>query len=117
MHWGTGGLTTDIGQVMGTTNVTLTTAQMPAHIHTVTAAITSAGAPPSQRVAIPTAAAYLGASASPNRAYQATPSTFGAPLSPKAIGLTGSSLPHDNMQPYLVCNFCICLYGVFPSRS
>lgn len=26
-------------------------------------------------------------------------------------------LPHENRQPYLVLNFCICLQGIFPSRN
>jgi microcystin-dependent protein len=26
-------------------------------------------------------------------------------------------VPHDNMQPYLVVNFCISLYGAFPPHS
>ncbi len=28
----------------------------------------------------------------------------------------GSSLPHNNMQPYLVLNYCIALQGIFPPR-
>ena len=40
-----------------------------------------------------------------------------APFSPKAISAIGSSQPHDNMQPYLVLNFCIALEGIFPSRN
>lgn len=34
----------------------------------------------------------------------------------QACGITGGSLPHNNMQPYLVVNFCIALQGVFPQR-
>jgi len=29
----------------------------------------------------------------------------------------GSGFPHNNMQPYLVLNFCIALQGVFPPRT
>jgi len=29
----------------------------------------------------------------------------------------GGSSPHNNMQPYLVVNFCIALQGLFPSRN
>ncbi|MGB3181823.1 MAG: tail fiber protein [Cyclobacteriaceae bacterium] len=33
------------------------------------------------------------------------------------IGNTGGGLGHQNMQPYQVLNYIICLYGIFPSRS
>jgi microcystin-dependent protein len=33
-----------------------------------------------------------------------------------AFGPTGSSFPHNNMQPYLVLNFCISMQGVYPAR-
>jgi microcystin-dependent protein len=38
-------------------------------------------------------------------------------LSPKAIGSAGGSQPHDNMVPFLVINFIISLFGIFPSQS
>ena len=38
-------------------------------------------------------------------------------MSPEAIGNAGGGQPHDNMQPYLVINFCIALQGVFPSQQ
>ena len=34
-----------------------------------------------------------------------------------AIGPTGGSQPHENMQPYLCINFIISLFGVFPSQT
>src|SRR3984885_2959708 len=57
MHWGSaGGLpTTVIGQSQGQPNVTLTTAQIPAHTHAATAA-TGAGA---ERTASPGPTSYL----------------------------------------------------------
>jgi microcystin-dependent protein len=30
---------------------------------------------------------------------------------------SGGGLAHNNLQPYLVLNFCIALQGIFPSRS
>jgi microcystin-dependent protein len=35
----------------------------------------------------------------------------------QAISVTGGSLPHNNMQPFLTLNFCIALQGVFPPRT
>jgi microcystin-dependent protein len=34
-----------------------------------------------------------------------------------AMALNGGNLPHNNMMPYLVVNFCIALQGVFPPRQ
>jgi microcystin-dependent protein len=33
------------------------------------------------------------------------------------IGLTGGGNAHQNMQPYQVINWIICMFGVYPSRS
>jgi len=35
----------------------------------------------------------------------------------QAIGVAGGSLPHNNLQPYLVVTFIIALQGVFPPRG
>jgi microcystin-dependent protein len=32
------------------------------------------------------------------------------------LGISGGSLPHNNMMPYLTLSFCIALQGVFPPR-
>ena len=34
-----------------------------------------------------------------------------------AVGSTGSSLAHNNMQPFLALNYIIAIQGVFPSRN
>jgi microcystin-dependent protein len=34
-----------------------------------------------------------------------------------AVGVGGSSQPHNNMQPYLVLNYCISLVGIYPPRG
>ncbi|MGB1253894.1 MAG: phage tail protein [Candidatus Promineifilaceae bacterium] len=33
------------------------------------------------------------------------------------VGLTGSGNSHENMQPFLVINYCIALQGIFPPRT
>lgn len=38
-------------------------------------------------------------------------------LNPASVANVGGSQPHENMQPYLVLNFCIALQGLFPSRN
>lgn len=42
-----------------------------------------------------------------------TPAAMGSQM----VGATGGSQGHENMQPYLVVNFCIALQGLFPSRN
>ncbi|MGK5077314.1 phage tail protein [Janthinobacterium sp. HLX7-2] len=39
-----------------------------------------------------------------------------ATLNPAAIGITGGSQPHNNMQPYLALYFCIATQGIYPPR-
>jgi microcystin-dependent protein len=34
----------------------------------------------------------------------------------RALAPNGSSLPHNNILPYQVLNYCIAMQGVFPSR-
>ncbi len=50
------------------------------------------------------------------------PSAYAPPgtavtMSPQALSLTGSSQPHNNLQPYLTLNFCIALQGIYPPRT
>jgi microcystin-dependent protein len=106
---GTGpGLSTRaLGQRSGQENVTLTTGQLPSHTHTANAhagngsSDNPTGLLPAQNPAgIPEYAA--GANAA---------------LAANAIGNTGSSQAHNNMQPFLGLNYIIALVGTFPSRN
>lgn len=114
MHWGQGnGLTNrNIGETLGTPQVTLTSQQLPSHTHMVTVgeqSITQQGSP------TPSATAWYGdSSPAPGYSNSAT-----APLqfSPKAVSPAGGSQPHQNLQPLLTLNFCISLFGIFPSRN
>jgi microcystin-dependent protein len=109
MHAGQGpGLSNRLlGEQAGAETHTLTVAEMPAHSH---AASARAG---------------NGTSASPGGLLPArdpagTPHYGSGPdttLAPEAIGVAGGSQPHENMQPYLVINYCIALQGVFPPQS
>ncbi len=39
------------------------------------------------------------------------------PLHQGSISVTGNNKPHPNVPPYLVLNFCICLNGLYPSKT
>jgi microcystin-dependent protein len=116
MHWGTGisGQTTTIGQAQGVTLVTLTQAQTPQHTHTITAQEEGPGGDP-EKVPVPGPNTWLG-DANPSGLWNSTP-TVNTALAGNAITPVGGSQPHDNMQPYLAINFCMSLFGIFPSRN
>lgn len=94
------------GQKAGEETVTLSKAQMPYHEHTYGVS-SSVGNSPDPR------SASIGESSS---------LPYGAPATLVAMGTSmtasvGGGQGHENMQPYLVVNFCIALQGLFPSRN
>jgi microcystin-dependent protein len=105
----------NIGEVLGTPDVTLTEAQLPAHTHTLTAQNLDANsaAPAGQFLANSNQEGPRGRI--PFSTY--APLAAQTPMAPPAIGSTGGSQSHENMQPYLAINMCIALVGIFPSRS
>ncbi len=119
MHWGTGpgGFNTVLGEVQGTPSVTLLTSEIPAHTHTISAAHLPAGSL-SERSAGPntTGTSYLSQTAG-GFSYKAAPASPNTAFSISAIQTAGSSLPHENRQPFLVVNFCIAYEGIFPARN
>jgi len=115
IHQGTGKFTTVIGQVMGSSQITLTAAQLPAHTHMITAAQVPSGGVV-DRIPAPSATSYL-ADASDNGVYLTNPGALNATLAAGAIGTSGGSQPHVNAQPYLVITFCIALFGIYPSQN
>jgi len=99
-----------LAESAGVSSVTLTTQQIPTHSHTLVGSnATAAGTNPAGTVL-----AHLPA-AGVQSAYGST-APFGA-LDGSSIGPVGGSQPHDNMQPYLVVNFIISLFGIFPHQS
>ena len=116
MHQGTSSqMTTTIGQVQGTETITLSTAQMPSHTHTITVGqLPSGGVVDRQQTPSPTT--YL---SDPNNdgTYNNQSPTLDATAASQSIGMAGGSQPHENLQPYQVVNFCISLYGIYPSQN
>lgn len=115
MHWGSNaGVVTIIGEPQGTSAITLTAMQMPVHMHTISAANVPTGAS-AERSAGPKTNSFL-AQTTGATAY-VSGKTADTPFNAAAMSSAGSSLPHENMQPYLTINFCIALEGIFPTRS
>jgi microcystin-dependent protein len=101
-----------LGETGGEPSVTLLVSEMPAHNHTAFA---------STNVASPTSSpagnvwgALPGRPTPPSIYAGVNPNTQ---MNPLALQIAGSSLPHNNMSPYLCVNFCIAMQGVFPPRQ
>ena len=95
----------------GTETVTLTIATMPAHTHALTGTSTVA------TVKTPTGHALANDTSPAADFYAAATGNPLTTLSPNSIGVGGGNQPHDNMQPFLVLNYCIANSGLFPSRN
>jgi microcystin-dependent protein len=116
MHQGTSSqMTTVLGQAQGTETVTVTTATMPAHNHTITMGQVPSGGVV-DRQAAPSSTTYL-SNSNNDGVYNRSSPTLNATLSNNTIGLAGGSQPHENMQPYQVISFCIAYTGIYPSQS
>jgi microcystin-dependent protein len=98
-----------IGETFGEQSVTLTSAEMPAHQHSLTL---YAQPDTSKRASSPASGNAV------SNPTASSPFVTTGPLvafSPNLVGPTGGGQPHENQQPYLAVNFCIALQGVFPS--
>jgi microcystin-dependent protein len=112
IHQGTnsnGNGTYFIGASSGTENVTLLLNEIPAHTHSILATTNTAV------LKRPTSGTRYAASSSGNTFYAAPASTTA--IAPTTVATTGGNLPHSNIQPYLTLNWCIALFGVFPTRN
>lgn len=111
MHPGRGpGLTARrLGERGGVEMVTLSEAQMANHNHTL-----RSYARPGD-LADPTGHSL--ARSSGGNAYQDDTSNNLVQLNGAAVGNTGGSQAHNNMQPFLTLNFIIALQGLYPSRG
>lgn len=109
-----------VGETTGTPTVTIDSSTMPRHNHGFMA--TSAAGNAATAVGNQLGVAHVGGGDKGGTGYTAqiySPNAAQATtgLAPQAIGMTGGSQPHNNMQPYLALNYCIALNGVFPPRN
>ena len=101
----------DLGETGGTETVTLLVSEIPFHSHTIRSATidpADSNIPTNNNIG----------SSSNGSVYNST--TNGGTLvnmNDQTLAVTGGSIPHNNMMPYLTVNFCIALQGIFPPRS
>jgi len=97
-----------LGELGGEQAHTLSIGELPTHVHVASAsnAPATSGAPNTTRV--------LSQSTGANLYGAATNLTT---MAPNALASVGGSQAHQNMQPFLVLNFCIALQGIYPSQT
>jgi microcystin-dependent protein len=105
LHQG-GGFT--LAETGGAESITLTVNQIPSHTHAagVSSKYGSTNSPDGTVVA----------RSSLNQFTDAV-GTTGNMGNASTLGPAGGSQPHSNLQPYLVVNYIISLFGIFPSQS
>jgi microcystin-dependent protein len=97
-----------LGEIAGEDQHVLIANEMPTHSHALMSSTATAETP------TPAATVHL-ATASAGSLY--APVADAAPYTTMAacVALAGSNLPHNNIMPTVVGNYCICFSGVFPS--
>lgn len=113
IHMGTGpdGTTYQIGEMAGTEQETLTTQQIPAHSHPLTASTAASTLSPANALLTIPTSTQQGILPYNNAVAPATA------LHSSTVQPAGGSQPHENTQPFLCINFIISLFGVFPSQT
>lgn len=97
------------GTLAGAETVTLTINTMPAHNHQLVGTSATADKKPA-------VGHSFANDTSPAVDFYAPPAPA-VTIAPQSVSNAGGGLPHANMQPYLVLNYCIALQGIFPSRN
>lgn len=106
----------DLGEMSGVETVTLLQSEIPIHTHQMqvssqdASTATPTGAYPAKGLWDAGTGGGLAGTFVPNGAGPVTQGNL------QAITVSGNSLPHNNMQPYLTLNFCIAMQGIFPPR-
>jgi microcystin-dependent protein len=102
----------NIGQKAGLEQVTLTTAQMPAHAHTLQGSLANANSTDP--------VGNLPGKTTEGDFYSTAVNDPANPLEAFASGIvagSGGNGAHDNLMPYRTLSFIISLMGIYPSRN
>ena len=98
-----------LGEMSGSSSVTLLTSNLPAHTHAMNASSDAAS------VGTP-AGNSLGANARGGITPFASGNTSQVVMG-SMTDVVGNNSPLNNMQPYLGMNYIICVEGIYPSRN
>lgn len=105
-----------LGEVTGAESTTLTINNMPSHVHNGNISVVPRGGNSADERT--TDSTYPGPS---TNGFAATPTAGTYMQNPNVIsttiGTAGGSMPFSILSPYLVLNYVICMYGIFPSRN
>jgi microcystin-dependent protein len=99
-----------LGQRAGQSAVTLSLIHLPTHTHMLNAVqppvaqLTNAPAPPS----------YLARTV--GQFDYTNSDNPDSQMNPHMINVVGGNQPHENRQPFLPVNFCICVNGFYPNQ-
>lgn len=106
-----------VGNTGGTEQVVLTAATMPQHTHQALATLQGGGTNPTGNY-------FAGSGVNTKQGGPAASqqNLYGPPsplvgLSADTVDAIGAGEGHNNMQPFLVVNYCICMSGLWPSRG
>lgn len=99
------------GSKGGEEAVALTVPEMPMHTHTAN------GLKKNQEVGSPQGA-FLANYANETATFYSryNPGDNLLTMAPEVIGTAGTSQPHENMPPFVVINYIICIRGLYPQR-
>lgn len=89
----------------GTDTVTLDTTQLPNHEHPAYSVSAATTGEPGQ---------HIWANNDPSADNVSYGTVINSTMNPLALGTSGASKPHTNMQPYVGVNYIICFDGEFP---
>lgn len=105
------------GTALGSETVALNEANLPPHSHGVAAmAVSGTKAFPDATLTFANVVPVDTATTQVFNAYQPAPAASQV-LAATTVASNGGGTPHDNMQPFLVMNFCICISGIYPPHQ
>lgn len=109
-----GGSNYVLGATGGASTIALSRPQGPTHGHDLMATITAADQKGPAGGVLAKPEIPVQTKSTTGKLYNANPldTALNAPISP-----IGNGQPHDNLQPFLVLNYCICTIGIVPPRG
>ncbi len=111
-----------LGEIMGSESVTLLITELPSHNHTVTTKNNPANTDGLTDQPQPGyfVTRFIYNTTNPANAWfkpASGPIPTPTALHPLSLTFTGGGLPHNNLQPFLVINWCVAVRGIFPARN